>query len=200
MMFWMDSKTLEKFLNNERYEDILNAEYVIVSDRIYLKDRTRNNIINARNIIFPTTETLNSPSGEEIRENYFKQLDGEKPFMAYLITRSILSDINIIFICTKKEGKLKILNDFADYCYLTFGYPIYSYKEYMYGVKMLKYNKDKVINICADIISEAERKASKTGGLSKKDLKKYLKTFHIDTTGMDKKELYETYKIIEGIE
>ena len=196
MLLWMDSKQFEDFLNNEKYDDILKSEYVIVSNRIYVKNRDLNNIINAQNILFPYTTVLNHPDDDTIRERYFSQLDNQVVFLACLIQRVLVINCNIIFICTKKEAKIKFMNDLVAYIYLKFGYRVYNYEEIVY-CEDIKFHtereKRKILKTTEKII---EKNIDKS--YSKKTLKKILKEYNVDTTDMTKDELEETLAIIEG--
>ena len=109
MMFWMNSKVFQDvFLVNENDQDILNAQYVLVSTRIR-KRESRKNIISANAILFPDADVCCTLTDEDFRERYFNQCHKNKPFIATLIKGSIEENYNIIFMCTKKESKMKYL-------------------------------------------------------------------------------------------
>ena len=114
---------------------------------------------------------------------------------------------NIIFICTKKEGKIKFLDYLANYIYMEFGYPVYEYKKYASGALPLrKYDKEKVIKKCNKLLKRAKEENYKkqlqtVNGrkqisksikkMKKKELIKELDKKGLYVEGMDKTEMIE---------
>ena len=134
MMFYMTSKVFrDEFLVNERDNDILDAQYVIASTRIRRRDKSIKNIIIANAILYPDPDVCSSYSTEEFKEKYFDQLDKSKYFLATLIKGSIEEGYNIIFICSKNEGKMKFLKYLSQFIYCEFDYPVYDYSTYANG-------------------------------------------------------------------
>ena len=126
MMFWMNSKTFQDdFLSNERDKDILNAQYVLVSTRIRKGDGKYKNIIAASTTLYPNNSALMKLTEDDIRTEYFEQLDENRGLLATLILGSIEKKYNIIFLCTKNESKLKYLKYLSEYVFMEFDYPIY---------------------------------------------------------------------------
>jgi hypothetical protein len=209
----MNSKEFQNiFLVNETDQDILKAQYVLASSRIRRRGEKYDNIISGMNILYPDVSVLSNITDDDIREEYFRQLDKSLPFIATLIKGSIEEGYNIIFMCSYQERKLKHLKYFSEYVLMEFDYPIYDYRLYAEGISELyKYNKNKVLKKCNKIL-----KRSKEIGLSKildtkisskfdeKKIKMSLKSYKKEDLikiakengyyddGMSKKELIET--------
>jgi aspartyl/asparaginyl-tRNA synthetase len=140
---------------------------------------------------------------------YFEQLESTcKPFLATLIKASIEEGYNIIFLCTKNEGKMKYLRYLSEFIYLEFGYPMYEYKRFADGsCRLLKYNEKKILKKCnkllenvkkrsymKDIKTEAGRKRimKEYKKMKKSELKKILKKRDIFVKGMTKEDMLDT--------
>ena len=207
MMFWMDSKVFQNvFLVNEKDQDILKAQYVLVSTRIRRREH-RDNIVIANAILFPNSHVCSSLTDDDFRERYLNQCNSNKPFLATLIKGSIEEGYHIIFLCTKKENKMKYLQYLSDFVFLEFGYPIYEYKLYANGALPLRsYNKDKIIKKCNKILKEAkdhnyEKEIQTKDGrkriikdfksMKKSDLRKNLEKRNLYQEGMSKKDMIE---------
>lgn len=206
MMYYMNSKTFNTFLDSESDNDILHSQYVIISSRIRIK-KSKDNIIQAKNILFPDANVCSKLTDDDMELAYYKQLDMNRAFLAALIKGSIEEGYNIIFLCTKNESKIKFLEYLSNYIYLNFGYPVYEYEKYLTGIsKLIKYNKHKVLKKCDKEIKHAKTKAedrakkSSNGRkelmkeyaqMSKKELKKILKKKSLYYDGMDKSEMLE---------
>lgn len=184
MLWYMNSKDMDLFLNNETDDDILEAQYVIVSHRIRRVGRAHDNIIQA-SVLFPDPGACTHLDTDEFDNSYYKQLDANKTLIAMLIRTSILQQYNIIFLCTKKEEKLgKFLEKLSRYIYNEFDYPMYNYKDFATGrVKEVSFDEAKVFKKCNDIVDVAKNKdilnkinnERKLSGKDKKTLKKLLK-------------------------
>lgn len=211
MMFHMNSKVFQdNFLTNEKDQDILNAQYVLVSNRIR-KRKEHDNIISAYSILFPNASTCSAITDDEFEERYYEQLNNSLAFISTLIKGSIEEKYNIIFLCTKKESKLKYLDLFSDFVYLEFGYPVYEYKKYASGASPLrKYDKDKVIKKCNKILNEVkknsynndvktekgrERIMKNYKSMKKKDLMKELKKRDLYIEDMSKSEMLDMLEV-----
>ena len=207
MMVWMTSKDLQNvFLKNERDKDILNAQYVICSLRIRKREE-QDNIISAQSILFPAPDVCSALTEEDMRERYMNQLMPAKAFLATLIKGSIEEKYNIIFLCTKNEGKMKFLRYLSEFMYIEFGYPVYEYKKYANGsIALIKYNKKKVLKKCDKLLDDAKRKqylidrTTEAGRkrilkdykkMKKSDLKKNLKKRNLYYKGMSKSEMID---------
>ena len=125
----MDSKVFQnEFLTNERDDDILEAQYVIISTRIRKKNRKWENIINAQSMLYPDTFVYSSLDEETIMDRYYSQCGKAVAFLATLIKGSIEEGFNIIFISTKKELKVfNYLSLLSTFIWLEFKYPVYNY-------------------------------------------------------------------------
>ena len=211
MMFYMSSKTLQNvFLVNEKDKDILKAQYVLVSTRVRKRGEYEN-IVSATNILFPSSSVCSAITLDDLRDRYFKQLDESTAFIAALIKGSIEENYNIIFLCSKREMKLKYLQFLSEYIYIKFGYPVYDYNNYALGIsKILKYNKKEVMHLCNGILNDAKNKQmmkdlnSERGrqkilkDYKKKDkseLKKILKNHGLYSKGMSKSEMIDTIEV-----
>ena len=208
MMFHMTSKVFQDiFLTNEKDQDILDAQYVLVSSRIRRRNANVENIISAYSMLFPSPNVCSALDDETLKEEYYDQLAGAKTFIATLIKGSIEEGYNIIFICTKKEGKIKFLDYLANYIYMEFGYPVYEYKKYASGALPLrKYDKEKVIKKCNKLLKRAKEENYKNQlqtvngrkqisksikKMKKKELIKELDKKGLYVEGMDKTEMIE---------
>lgn len=210
MFYHLNSKVFfDEFLVHESDNDILKAQYVIVSHRIRLRDRN-DNMISGTNLLFPNPNVLSVLTDEELEEKYYNQLMGCKPFIATLIKGSIEKKYNIIFLCSKKEDRIGYLEMFSNFVYMEFGYPCYEYSKYRSGASyLLKYNKDKILKKCNKILQETrknyENKEIANGqignimkeykDMSKKELKKNLVKRGLYTDGMSKKEMLDTIEL-----
>lgn len=204
----MHSETFfEKYLNNESDRDILKAQYVCVSTHIRRRDTDVENVICINNILYPASTVLNKGTFEDMRDIYHEQLHDEAmPFLAELIRGSIEDNLNIIFICTKKEWKLKYLKWLAEFIIMEFDYPIYNYRKYIQGCPLLEYNKDEVLKNVKLITENAKKKLfenerkSRAGrkrilheykSMNKKELKKLCIEEELYYDGMSKQEMLD---------
>lgn len=207
-MFHMTSKVFQdNFLTNENDQDILDAQYVLVSSRIRRRDTKSENIISAYTMLFPAPNVCATLTTRDFKDAYYEQLSGVLPFLATLIKGSIEEGYNIIFICTKKEGKIKFLDYLSDFVYIEFEYPIYEYKKYASGALPLrKYNKKDVLKKCNKILNNAkkenykkelttekgrERIMKQYKKMSKKELKEELEKRDLYMEGMDKSDMLD---------
>lgn len=212
MMFWMTSKVFQNvFLDNETDNNILKAQYVIVSTRIRKSDASFKNILSVYNILYPDTQVLIRVTDEDVRNAYFEQLEEHKTFLASLIKGAIEENYNIIFMCTKSENKLHYLQYLSEFIFMEFGYPVYEYKSYATGaISLIKYNKNKVLKKCNKLIRKSkevqyqkdiktekgrERIKNDFSKLSKKEMIKNLKERDLYVDGMSKKEMLETFEL-----
>lgn len=179
MMFYMHSKTFQKvYVPNESRKHILKAQYVLVSSRIRRRSNKVKNIISAASCLFPDNNTCNAMCDDDIREAYFEQLDDNKPLIATLVLGSIEEGYNVIFMCTPTEMKLKYLKYLSEYIYMEFGYPIYEYKAYATGkCDIRKYNKDKCVKTCKNILKKAKKTQYEKNLKSKQGREKIVEGF-----------------------
>lgn len=214
MMFYMNSKEFQDiFLVHEDDQDILDAQYILASIRIRRRaDGKFDNIISGQSTIYPDISVLSNIVSEDIREDYFRQLDSNKPFLATLIKGSIDKKYNIIFMCSYQERKLKHLKYLSEYIWMEFEYPVYDYKVYQSGMyELIKYDKEKVLKTCSKILkktkniginrildktinSEFDEKKIKMSlkQYKKEDLIKIAKKGGYYYDGMTKKEIIES--------
>ena len=198
MLWYMNSKDLELFLNNETDDDILDAQYVIVSNRIRRVGTAHKNIVQA-GVLFPNPSVCTSMDTEDFERLYIKQIDENITLIALLIKTSIVKNYNIIFLCTKKEDKLgHYLEVLSRYVYNEFDFPMYNYRDLAEGrIKVLDYDESRVYKKCDKIIKSAKNKdiankindERKLSSGDKKALKKFLKNEGLYKKGMTVHEM-----------
>lgn len=184
MLWYMNSKDMDLFLNNETDDDILEAQYVIVSNRIRRVGTAHDNIIQA-SVLFPDPSVCVHLDTDDFNSEYYSQLDKNKTLLAMLIRTSILQQYNIIFLCTKKETKLgNYLEKISRYIYNEFDYPMYNYKDFATGkIEEVSYDEARVFEKCNKVVKLAKNKdimnkinsERKLSDKDKKTLKKLLK-------------------------
>ena len=187
MIYYMHSKTFfEEYLNNESDRDILNAQYVSVSTHIRRRDTTVENVICVNTILYPNSSVLSRGTLEDMRDAYHEQLKEDALiFIAELIRGSIEENLNIIFICSKPEWKLKYLKWLSEFILMEFDYPIYNYHKYIAGCPLLEYDKNKVLSHVKEITSHAQKKLYEQNRKTKQGRKQIMH----DYKEMSKKEL-----------
>lgn len=208
MIYYMHSETFfDEFLNNESDRDIIKAQYVCVSTHIRRRDTNMENIICLNKVLYPGSSVLDKGTSEDMREAYHEQLSEEAmPLLAELIRGSIEENLNIIFLCTKKEWKLKYLKWLVEFIIIEFDYPVYNYHKYINGCPLIEYNKEKVLKTVLSITENAKKKLfdtqrkSKQGrrqilhdykSMSKKELKKICIKEELYYEGMSKQEMLD---------
>lgn len=216
MLFYMNSKVFEKdFINYEYDEDILKANYILVSHRILSSGKSSDgrkfeNISQMAGALFPSPDVLSALVEEDARSRYYEQLEAYNTYFAAIIKDSIEENNHYIFLCTLSEDKnYHFFRYLQAYIYTVFDYPLYNYKIYQSGkYELVKYNKEKVLKKCNSILKEAKRnyierilnentadtryKKKYLKRADKSDLKKYLKNHHLYRKDMNKKEMIET--------
>ena len=187
MIYYMNSETFfNEFLNNESDRDILKAQYVCISTHIRRRDTNIDNVICLNNILYPGASVLNRGTLEDMRDEYHEQLSTEAiPLIAELIRGSIEDNHNIIFLCTKKEWKLKYIKWLAEFIIIEFDYPVYNYKKYINGCPLIEYNKEKILKRVKSISEDARKKLHAQQRKTKQGRRKILH----DYKSMSKKEL-----------
>lgn len=205
MLYYTNSKVYQNiFLRHESYQDILKSQYVLVSTRISSTGE-HENIVQARNMLYPNPEVCSTMDSTNFRNKYFNQLENNKAFFATLIKGSIEEKYNIIFMNTYKEEKnMKFLEYLSEFIFIHFGYPCYNYKYYSLGmISLIKYNKKDVIKLCNEYLKEAKdnynndknNKLKEFKKMSKKKLRKILQKEGLYMDGMDKEEMLESIKL-----
>lgn len=157
MLFVMHSETFfNYFLNNEDYEIIRDAQFIVVSNSIRKRRSKEENIICLNHIIYPNSEVLSKGTFDDMHDAYEEQLKEEAlPFLSTVIKGVIKKNYNVFFICSKKEWKLKYLKWLEEFIYDFFGFPVYNYLDYVcdsYYKSYDKYNKKQVLKRCNQII------------------------------------------------
>ena len=164
MMLYMDSKVFKnEFLVNEKDNDILKYQYVIISNRIHKRRSSMRNIISYT-LLYPSGSVMGQVDVRDMEDAYYEQLDECITSIAILVNGCIEEDMDIIFICTHQEMKweLKYLQLLAEYIYERLGYPVYDYTLYANNAhRRLKYNKKSVKKKCKKIIEEDKKRKHK---------------------------------------
>lgn len=208
MIYYMHSKTFfEEFLNNESDRDILKAQYVCVSTHIRRRDTNVENIICLNNVLYPGSNVFNRGTFEDMRDAYHEQLNDEAlSLLAELIRGSIEDNLNIIFLCTRKEWKLKYLKWLAEFIIMEFDYPVYNYHKYINNCPLFIYDKEKVLTRVKGISQKARERAfnvqrrTASGrkqilheykSMSKKELKQICIKEELYYEGMSKQEMLD---------
>lgn len=200
MVFYMDSKVFESvFLKNERDQDILDTQYVLVSYKIKGKG-LKENILDASNYLFPSAATCCTNSQEDFKDMYMDQLEHDgKAVLALILHDAIKYKQTVVFICTKKEKRLNYLKYIAEYVEETFHYPIYNYKEFSNWGKLKSVDEKATDEICIEVINEAkfnyfDTASASVGGRNriKKELNKMSTKelrYRLSLSGIDAKSL-----------
>ena len=187
MIYYMHSETFfEEFLDNESDRDILKAQYVCISTHIRRRDTNVENIICLNHTLYPRSSVLNRGTFEDMREVYYEQLRTDAlPLLAEFIRGSIEEDLNIIFLCTRNEWKLKYLKWLADFIMMEFEYPVYNYSKYINGGPLYEYDKDNVLKTVTKITTAAKKRLFETDRKSNQGRKRIISEYK----SMSKKEL-----------
>ena len=208
MIYYMNSNTFfDVFLEKEDDHDILQAQYVCVSSHIRKRDTDVTNVVCLSSMLYPGPTVFNKGSFEEMKSEYFAQLEEEAiPFLAHLIYGSIKDNYNIILMCNKKEWKLKYLKWLSEFIFYYFDYPIYDYKRFINGCGIIEYDREKILKKTKKIIKETKNENTKKleqsklvrrklmnqyKSMSKKELKKILIKKELYTEGMSKFEMID---------
>ncbi len=198
MMFVMTSKDLDLFFNNETDDAILNAQYVIVSNRIRRARIEYENIMTA-SVLFPDPSVMVAFSDDEFKSAYIEQLNQNISLIAVLVTEAIIHKYNIIFLCTRNEAKLsKFIYILADFIYDEFEYPVYKYRDLASGkIELVDIDEARAYKKAKAYIKDAKAKSvisnvkneSKLKNSEKKMLKKLLKDRGLYKKGMTISEM-----------
>ena len=202
----MDSKTFfDIYIENEKYKTILNAQYVLVSSKIRLKNRYGiDNAITAVNTLYPSNNVFYRATSEDIRDAYFEQLEENLSLLASIALIGVKA--NIVFLCTKNEMKLKYMKHLVYFYKERLGIDVYDYREIVTGLVEYQKPDKKTLSRIDKIVKEKKilnrevLKKSRDGMMSihndlkntsKNDLKKELKSRGLYIDGMNKNEMIE---------
>lgn len=211
----MDAKEFQNyFLTNESDDDILNAHYAIVSNRIMVRERSEfRNVANLREPLFPSAYVLGQYRKMDIYTAYKEMVDENIVLVANLIKLSIAKGMHIIFLCTPNEMKIGYLEMLEKYINERFHYPCYRYQEYMLDMyEDMEYDEVKVLQKCKKIVKESRQKGLKKlleyssayddrsekelkhilkSQYKTEDLKKIVKKFGMYTNNMTKRDMID---------
>lgn len=203
MIYWMTSKTFrDEFLIKEKYKDILETQYVLISSRIGYSGKEEN-IISAKSFLFPSPHTCSAATNDEFINRYEEQLKNNIAFFAMIIQNALIENNDIVLLCTKCENKMKFMDVIVDFVYHKFGYFIYNYKKYSKGVlKEYKFNKTKVLLKCDKYIQDVKKNSSDEKvrksyykDLSKKELRMILEKEGIYSKNKSRKEMIDDIEV-----
>lgn len=212
MMFIMDSKVFRnEFLTRERDKDILDTQYVIISTRIRKRDPKFMNICVYNSKLYPASSVLMCKTEEDMNDEYNEQLENELVVLATLVMGCIEEGYNIVFMCTEQESKLNYLRYLSEFIYSRLGYPVYDYSLFVNGhSRIMKWDEKSVKKKCEKIIKQAKSKrfeenlktekgrkqnVKSFSQLSKKEMKKHLKSRSLYYDGMSKAEMIDTFEV-----
>ena len=206
----MDSKTfLNRFIENESDKTILDASYLLASNRIRYGSRYKK---QCQELFVPSDITimkLNDENDVDPRSNseyvmhYYKQLQSMKLLIALMIKTTLEEDLLTIILTTKLEAKTyNHLNLLRKWVRDEFDYTIEEYRNRL-PLPLGSKEENDIIQLCNSIIKK-EKKKKKTklmkttkgqreyfSSLGKKNLKKLLKKEGVYLPGMDESEMID---------
>lgn len=206
----MDSKTfLNSFIENESDKTILDASYLLASNRIRYGSRYKK---QCQVLFVPSDITimkLNDENDVDPRSNseyvmhYYKQLQSMKLLIALMIKTTLEEDLLTIILTTKLEAKTyNHLNLLRKWVRDEFDYTIEEYRNHL-PLPLSSKEENDIIQLCNSIIKK-EKKKKKTklmkttkgqreyfSSLGKKNLKKLLKKEGVYLPGMDESEMID---------
>lgn len=208
----MDSKTFfDIYLQTEKTSTILNAQYVLVSSRIRLKDRYNiDNAITAINTLYPNNSVLYKGTIDDMREEYYDQLERNLPLLASIAVIAFKDNKTVIFLCTKNEMKLEYMKWLVSFYKFRLKIKVYDYRMIVYNIEDFEDVPRSVIKKCEKIISEKKKYNRKylfqtesgrkelhvqLKDMSVSDLKKEVKSRGLYLSGMDKDDMIEILEI-----
>jgi hypothetical protein len=135
------------------------------------------NVITAANTLFPSPDVLmHDIKDDAFTQYYYDQLEENIAFLATIVLGSLKKNFNIVFLCSKKESRLKYFDIMSDFIYEKFKYPMYGYKDYVENkYELIKYDPDKVERLCKKVLKKAEKKAYTNRIKSEDDIKDLTK-------------------------
>ena len=163
MIIYMKSSTfIDGFIQNEDDIDILTASYVCVS--MSIRRKSENDlfdiiIANKTSFLYPSNIVFSAETIDDMRELYIEDLEEDcLPFLSVMIKKSIKKGQNFILICSDKEWKLQYLKWMAEFVYDYFGYPVYSYKDFVSIETLADFDEKAVLNKVNKILKHAKRR------------------------------------------
>lgn len=210
-IIYMDSKTfINHFIKDQKDDTILEASYIIASNRIKFGAKYKNQIMKLYYVNDDCLIKLNdeketkSKSNSEYVKSYFKMLSHHNTMIATMIQITLKKNLTTIIITTPLEDKtFKHLELLREYIKKNFKYEIVRYKPGMKLNFKQKEDKETILNICDSEIRDAKkrkkRKQMKTrrgqqqyfSELGKKKLKRLLKKNGLYLDGMTEPEMID---------
>lgn len=192
MIIYMKSSTfIDDFIENEDDVDILTASYVCVSTQIRRRAENESlDIIIAKrsSLLYPSNRVYAADTIETMKDVYMEQLEECcLPFLSIMIKKSIKKGKNFILLCSDKEWKLQYLKWVSEFVYDYFGYPIYSYKDFVSIEKLADFNANDVLSKVKKILKNAKQKnLDNMNSKEKKRVYKNMKTSELKRILKDK--------------
>ena len=210
-IYFMNGKTfLQKFVNEDP-AIVMKTQYAIVSEGIRKGGRYEEQVVSYNSILYPEDRIIAEHrkfDTKEYEEAYREQLMENNPLFATIIKACIEEKFTVVFLCSKKDWKRRYFKIMADYVYETFGYPIYDYKKVKKGEQEeIKFDREKVLKLCNEILRNAKEENEKTkmssakgrsellSKMSKKELRKRVKKLGFDPSDMSRSEMIETIEV-----
>ena len=208
---YMDTKTfMKKFIKEQKDETILEASYIIASNRIKFGTKYKDQIMKLFYVPDDCLMKLNdeketkSKSNSEYVKAYFKMLNRNNISIASMIKITLENNLTTIILTTPLEDKtfnhMELLKEYIE---KNFKYKIVRYKSGMsLDIKQKESNKT-ILKTCADVISKTKKrkkeKQMKThrgqkqyfSELGKKRLQRLLKKNGLYLDGMSESEMID---------
>lgn len=200
---------IEDFIRREPPDVILDASFIIASERIKYGVKSKNQCMKA---LYPIADVIIKISDEkkinykhnsEFIDAYYKQLDTEILTLATMVKFSMMKKNLVIILTTTKENRVfNHLKLIQRYVAGTFGYYI---QEYNPKEAIIEQNIDTdILNKCNKVIKDVKKKNLKQSlksvhgsrqvfsSMKKKKLKSLLKKANLYSSDMTKEEMIET--------
>ncbi len=206
----MTSKSfLKKFVCNEKDDVILDASYLLASERIRYGQACKD---QCQKMFWPSAYTIMSMSGRssklkynaEYVDRYMKELDEIRGEMATILKMTLKKDLLTVIMSTPmEEDNLHLLKMIRQYYKREFDYDVIDYDKEKSIPKEKPETYSNIIKDCKSVISKERtnkiKKMMKTergrreyySSLSKKKLKRLLKKESLYLDGMGLPEMIE---------
>lgn len=206
----MTSKTfLKKFVRNEKDDVILDASYLLASERIRYGQACKD---QCQKMFWPNAYTLMKMNAESTKlkhnaeyvDRYMKELDEIRGELAMILRMTLKKNLlTVIMTTSMEEANLHLLKMIRQYYKKEFDYDVTDYDKTKSIPKGKSEDYDHLIADCKSVINKDRtnkiKKMMKTergrreyySSLSKKKLKKLLKKESLYLDGMGTPEMIE---------
>lgn len=204
MIYFLDTKTLVNVFTKEHTrEEILNAEFVIVSTRVYSKNEK--NVFNSNLYQEKLIFSLDGDDSERDYEIVRKGLMTNERIVKFLIklmTYVLIEKKTVILLCSTNEMKTGYLKLVSKVIENTFSYPIIDYKNdrfktfYYDPVVVAKRIKSMEKYLVDNLLEDELNRKEAVKLMTKKEMKKELKKlgmYHKDMTKSEMKDMLKTF-------